>query len=540
MKNSTKLIVFILFSLFFSLYSKAQIYNGTTYQAVIRNASNALVVNTVVGVKISVLQSSSAGTVVFSERQTPTTNANGLATFVIGEGIALVNSYFAINWLNGPYFIKTETDPTGGTNYTISGTSQMNTVPYALWTENSYYAENSGDSWKRTGNIVDASTEFIGATNNVDVIFKRNNIKAGLLGINNNTSFGEKSLLNVSTAQNNTAIGAGALEANQSGFSNTAIGTNALRSNTGQLNTAVGAASLFSNTSGILNTSVGNSSLKNNIVGEGNVSIGNNSLENSIGFYNTALGYQSLKISTGDQNTAIGWRSLDLLTTGGGNIGIGRIANVPVPTTNNQLSIGNVIYGTNMGDTALGTVGIGVAVPTEKLEVSGKTKTTNLQVTNGAGMSRVLTSDAAGNASWQLPSNVNTGIHVSKSISQTIVPDTDVKIDFNNEVTDDANAFDTTTSEWTIPSDGFYHINASARFIPFPANQNVEIVIYVNGVLRKFSNKSISGISNFEISTDIKLFLNDKVSISVYQTTGANATLAGSPSAVYFSGYKIY
>ncbi|MBK9250127.1 MAG: tail fiber domain-containing protein [Ignavibacteria bacterium] len=110
----------------------AQAPNKMSYQAVIRNSSNALIVTKIVGIKISILQTTSSGAVVFVETHTPQTNANGLATLEIGGGSVVSGSFSGIDWSQGPYFIKTETDPTGGTNYTISGVSQMLSVPYSL------------------------------------------------------------------------------------------------------------------------------------------------------------------------------------------------------------------------------------------------------------------------------------------------------------------------------------------------------------------------------------------------------------------------
>jgi hypothetical protein len=107
--------------------------NKMSYQAVIRNTSNALVTSTVVGMRISILQTSATGTAVYVETQTPTTNANGLATLEIGGGTVVSGNFANINWANGPYFVKTETDPIGGTNYSITGTSQLLSVPYALY-----------------------------------------------------------------------------------------------------------------------------------------------------------------------------------------------------------------------------------------------------------------------------------------------------------------------------------------------------------------------------------------------------------------------
>jgi hypothetical protein len=105
-----------------------------SYQCVVRNSSGALIINQSVGIKITILQGSSSGNAVYQETYSPNpqTNANGLVTVEIGGGVALSGTFSAINWASGIYFLKTETDPTGGTNYTISGTSQLLSVPYAL------------------------------------------------------------------------------------------------------------------------------------------------------------------------------------------------------------------------------------------------------------------------------------------------------------------------------------------------------------------------------------------------------------------------
>jgi hypothetical protein len=110
----------------------AQAPQKMSYQAVIRNTSNALITSTPVGMQISVLQGSSTGTAVYVETQTPSTNANGLVSLEIGGGTVVSGNFSTINWANGPYFIKTETDPTGGTAFTITGTNELMSVPYAL------------------------------------------------------------------------------------------------------------------------------------------------------------------------------------------------------------------------------------------------------------------------------------------------------------------------------------------------------------------------------------------------------------------------
>jgi hypothetical protein len=121
--------------LFFPTDVFAQAPQRMSYQAVIRNSSNDLVSNKQVRILINILQGSLSGSSVYSEVHTPTTNANGLATLEIGGGTDKSGIFANINWANGTYFIKTETDPTGGTSYAITGTNQLLSVPYALHAE---------------------------------------------------------------------------------------------------------------------------------------------------------------------------------------------------------------------------------------------------------------------------------------------------------------------------------------------------------------------------------------------------------------------
>ncbi len=99
-----------------------------SYQSVLRGSNNSLIANKKVSIKVSILKGSANGAVVYTETKMPTTNANGLISLDIGDG----TGFSTIDWGSGSYFIKTETDPTGGTNYTISGTTEILSVPYAL------------------------------------------------------------------------------------------------------------------------------------------------------------------------------------------------------------------------------------------------------------------------------------------------------------------------------------------------------------------------------------------------------------------------
>jgi hypothetical protein len=176
----------------------AQAPQKMSYQAVIRNSSNALITSTPVGMKISILQGSSTGTAVYVETQTPSTNANGLVSLEIGTGAPITGTFAGVNWATGPYFIKTETDPTGGTAYSITGTNELMSVPYALFSANAgvggfthylgeafnggiiYYLYKGSDglehglilsltqstaAWQTTGTFLNANRSWDGAYN---------------------------------------------------------------------------------------------------------------------------------------------------------------------------------------------------------------------------------------------------------------------------------------------------------------------------------------------------------------------------------------
>lgn len=136
-----------------------------SYQTVIRNASNALVTNQNVGIRIIIHQGAPTGVSTYVETHTATTNANGLATIEIGTGNASIGSFGSINWANGPYFLTTQTDPNGVGNYTISGVSELLSVPYALHarTADALTGGNPASSWTTLGtNIYNGNTGNVG------------------------------------------------------------------------------------------------------------------------------------------------------------------------------------------------------------------------------------------------------------------------------------------------------------------------------------------------------------------------------------------
>jgi len=118
--------------LLFSAIAFAQAPNKMSYQAVVRDAADQLLANKAIGVQVTIEQGTAGGAAVYVETFTPTTNSNGLVTLEIGTGNIVSGDITTIDWENGPYFIKTETDPTGGTSYSLAGTTELMSVPYAL------------------------------------------------------------------------------------------------------------------------------------------------------------------------------------------------------------------------------------------------------------------------------------------------------------------------------------------------------------------------------------------------------------------------
>jgi hypothetical protein len=143
MKNRIIRIFTLLSLLFFipTVYSQAP--QKMSYQAVVRNASNALVANTAVGIKITIYYINQEPDMapfitVYAESHVATTNQNGLFSIAVGTGTVLLGNFNNINWGTNEFYIRSQIDITGGTNYTLRGGQQLMSVPYAL------YANQSG------------------------------------------------------------------------------------------------------------------------------------------------------------------------------------------------------------------------------------------------------------------------------------------------------------------------------------------------------------------------------------------------------------
>jgi hypothetical protein len=144
-----------------SLSSFGQAPEGFKYQAVVRDAGNLILNNQAVGMQLTIQQGSIGGTAVYTETFIPTSNAYGLVNIEIGSGNT-TDDFSTIDWSAGPYFIETAVDITGGVAYLVMGTSQLMSVPYALYAKTS--GNGAGPAGPAGNDGVDGNDGAVGAT----------------------------------------------------------------------------------------------------------------------------------------------------------------------------------------------------------------------------------------------------------------------------------------------------------------------------------------------------------------------------------------
>lgn len=291
------LLMFLLLSGLFMGLSQAP--EKMSYQAVVRNGSGQLLINQGIAIKVSLLQGSPAGTLVYSERLTGNTNANGLISMEIGTGTVLSGVFSSIDWTLGNYYLKTETDPSGGTNYTIAGTSQLLSVPYAMYAK-SAGAGGGGFAIPYTNTINNASTLF-SLTNDGD--------GTSLEGVNNTTT---SNIAAIRGIVSNTAPG---------GFSTAVRGIN---NGTGGLGVGVWGSQAGSgwgvygsapNGLGVYGNATANGTgvYANSNTGTGLTATSNNGIPASISIFNNVNNNNALNVSTVGNGTVV-----NVTTTGNG------------------------------------------------------------------------------------------------------------------------------------------------------------------------------------------------------------------------------
>jgi len=145
MKKSHLILVILMLS---AISVKAQSPEKMSYQAIVRNPNGTLVVNKAIGIKISIQKWVLAlpkpyYSSIYAETQTPSTNENGLVSIAIGTGTLVEGSilFKNIDWGSESLYLKTEIDPSGATAYSITSTTQLLSVPYALHAKTALMAD---------------------------------------------------------------------------------------------------------------------------------------------------------------------------------------------------------------------------------------------------------------------------------------------------------------------------------------------------------------------------------------------------------------
>ncbi|MCB2206210.1 SlyX family protein [bacterium] len=166
----------------------AQSPSAMNYQGVARDANGSVLSNAELSLRLSILRGSAEGEPVFTETHRVMTDAAGQFSLHLGEGVNATSSFSRIEWFRDNYWLRVEIDERGGSDYTLLGTSQLLSVPYAM------YAATAGGLapselnvapsglpsavWQRVGNRgTDPSQDFVGTTDNAALVFRTNDVE---------------------------------------------------------------------------------------------------------------------------------------------------------------------------------------------------------------------------------------------------------------------------------------------------------------------------------------------------------------------------
>ncbi|NLA50249.1 MAG: hypothetical protein GX876_12420 [Bacteroidales bacterium] len=464
-----------------------------SYQAVVRNSAGELVSGKPVGIQFSILQGSESGTAVYVERHTVTTNANGLATTNVGNGAVVSGNFSEIDWSAANYFIKTEIDPAGGDTYTITGTSLLMSVPYALYSKTSKNAEKL---------ILPYSASIAHS----DYAFKITNSASSAL-------YAETRSPDVGTI----AIRGSAITGGASGTTSGVSGSSDSKAGRGVSGSANSPTGSTTGVYGVSSSSEG--------VG-------------TWGYAQSETGYTTGVYGASNSPSGKGIYGICYPATG---TGYGVCGTVNSPDAYSGFFKGGRFH-------VDGNVGIGTTTPNAKLDVDGQVRIRG----GNPGTGKVLTSDAGGRASWE-PVPAPTVNHICFEVKLTTsyelpLMKTARKIDFSSGAMvweNRGNAFNTTTSTFTVPEAGIYSFRGAIHFEDITSGQLIYAVLKAGGKNYYGSRKNSNGSSEM-VDIDLTIYLDQDETVELYGFTGGSippGTVSGNTqdenAFTFFSGARV-
>ncbi len=417
-----------------------------SYQCVVRSSSGELISKQDIGVRTTILRGTIIQIIVYQETYSPNpaTNENGLLTLAIGSGTASIGDFSGINWSNGPYFLKTEMDPKGGTSYSITGQSQILSVPYALYSE-------------KTASYSETDPVWTGASGNY---YTKTNLQTS----------GQSSV----HWNNLTNMDADIEDLEDGSLSGSKIGTGISADNI--TSGILAPERLLGITSAQLSSSAGitagqiSSMAAAKIIGIGDKRVPRG---NGTGLESGSIIDDGTNIGIGEYNPEA---KLHVKNYSGPQLKIGSTNQPELEWYINIDPVSNFSFlNENRGDPFTlmyidrndRNIGIGTTTPSAKLDVNGQIKITGGSPAAG----QVLTSDASGLATWEpVPAPAVDHIYFEVKLTTDYnwpLIGTVQKIDFSSGGMvweNQGNAFNTTTSTFTAPEDGIYSFRGSIYF----------------------------------------------------------------------------
>ena len=332
------------------------------YQSVVRDSNGQTINNQTISLRASLLADSVSGSLEYSEIHSVVTNDFGLVVLEIGAGVPEVGIFTDINWGNADYYLKIEIDLSGGTSFQVMGTSQLLSVPYAL------FAGADGD-WEIDGNNIVSGVSGnvgIGSSNPNEKLEVNGNVKTDTIVFGNgdgSTGYGVWQMtgdreggLRIGNKSNSGTYGGSAIYLSpnfytqnwdvwdiNTGTYDIGIGIDVFHSAaySGFSNIMIGAYGGYNFSTANNNIGIGESALEHMTSGFNNIGIGNHSLDGNNGSFNFAYGIKAGMYSLGHKGLYFGnyagWKC-----KGDNNVMIGDMAGY---NDYNEVSENNLIIG---------------------------------------------------------------------------------------------------------------------------------------------------------------------------------------------------